>query len=54
MIDRLLKATEEQKWSQASQLLSEHWITNALDCFNCNEKDPWETPFDEKKISKSI
>lgn len=52
MIDRLLEATQKRDWSLASQLLSEQWVNSAVDCFNVKEKDPWDSQFDEKKISE--
>lgn len=52
MIDNLLKATGDRNWSLVSQILYEHWVTQSVECFDVKDKDPWETLFDEKKISE--
>lgn len=54
MIDRLLKATQECNWSLASQLLSETWINNSIECFNVKETEPWDSQFDETKINDAL
>ena len=54
MIDQLIQASSECNWDLTTKLLYEHWLTNAVECFACREKDPWVTHFDEKKIGKFV
>jgi hypothetical protein len=51
MIDRLLEATAERNWADVLNLLHDHWIRQSIECFAVKETNPWETQFDERKIS---
>uniref|UniRef100_A0A1I8B864 SCP domain-containing protein n=1 Tax=Meloidogyne hapla TaxID=6305 RepID=A0A1I8B864_MELHA len=54
MIDQLLKATQEERWPEASRLLYRHWVSTAQDVYPSLIKEPWNNSLDDVKIDNEL
>lgn len=54
MIDDLLKATKDERWTEASRLLYRHWVSTSQDVYPAHLERPWEASADETKIANEL
>lgn len=54
MLKELLKATQDEEWKLASNLLYEQWAKKCCSAFTLKDDQPWESNFDEEKLCKKM
>ncbi|KAF7638115.1 E3 ubiquitin-protein ligase [Meloidogyne graminicola] len=54
MIDKLLNATKDERWSEASELLYRHWVSSSQDVFPALIKEPWNNSLDDVNIANEF